>query len=227
MKPLPRPTRTIAKPPSKATGAWAVRSEIWVSKNDKPSVLRAKRAGPRSPSILAGHSASLKVDGNTLPVRKGFTHYPQKQGTYRYFKGDDELPSRITKLDGGGSVMFDALSWLAEQKVPLVRIDWTGAVDLTEPERPKVDRATIDFLEAEKLHPADFTIRSDGVVRLNSQLARQAAGLAMHRVRPLPSVLARRPATQQRSNFAHSGRVDQSPVRCGNDRNRADGPTAT
>jgi CRISP-associated protein Cas1 len=41
-----------------------------------------------------------------------------------------------------------------------------------EPERPKVDRAIIEFLKTETLHPADFVIRTDGVVRLNPQLAR-------------------------------------------------------
>jgi CRISP-associated protein Cas1 len=29
--------------------------------------------------------------------------------------------------------------------------------DLMEPERPNIDRAIVEFLKAEKLHPADFT----------------------------------------------------------------------
>jgi CRISP-associated protein Cas1 len=41
-----------------------------------------------------------------------------------------------------------------------------------EPERPKIDRMIIEFLKAEKLHPADFAIRRDGVVRLNPEMAR-------------------------------------------------------
>ena len=48
--------------------------------------------------------------------------------------------------------------------------------DLMEPERPKIDRAIIEFFKADKLHPADFTIRRDGVVRLNPQLARRVTG---------------------------------------------------
>jgi CRISP-associated protein Cas1 len=47
--------------------------------------------------------------------------------------------------------------------------------DLMEPERPKVDRAVLAFLRSEALHPADFTIREDGVVRLNPELAKQVA----------------------------------------------------
>ena len=42
--------------------------------------------------------------------------------------------------------------------------------DLMEPERPKVDRAVLAFLRTEALRPADFTIRADGVVRLNPEL---------------------------------------------------------
>jgi CRISP-associated protein Cas1 len=42
---------------------------------------------------------------------------------------------------------------------------------------PKVDRAVLGFLKSEALHPADFTIREDGVARLNPELARRVAGL--------------------------------------------------
>jgi CRISP-associated protein Cas1 len=31
-------------------------------------------------------------------------------------------------LDGSGSISFDALAWLSEQNVPLIRIDWQGNV---------------------------------------------------------------------------------------------------
>ena len=50
---------------------------------------------------------------------------------------------------------------------------------MMEPERPKVDRAVLGFLESEALHPADFTIREDGVVRLNPELARRVAQIAI------------------------------------------------
>jgi hypothetical protein len=66
-----------------------------------------------------------------------------------------------------------------------------------EPERPKIDRLIIEFLKVEKLHPADFTIRRDGVVRLNPQLARRVAGLITYLV--TPSALAKEVA---------SGRLD-------------------
>ena len=50
--------------------------------------------------------------------------------------------------------------------------------DMMEPERPKVDRVILGFLKSEALHPADFTIREDGVVRVNPQLATRVAGLS-------------------------------------------------
>ncbi len=40
-----------------------------------------------------------------------------------------------------------------------------------------MDRAVIGFLKSEALRPADFTIRGDGVVRLNPELARRVARL--------------------------------------------------
>ena len=47
--------------------------------------------------------------------------------------------------------------------------------DMMEPERPKVDGRCSTFLKSEALHPADFTIREDGVVRLNPELAQHVA----------------------------------------------------
>jgi CRISPR-associated protein Cas1 len=44
--------------------------------------------------------------------------------------------------------------------------------DLMEPERPKVDRAVLDFIEGQVFDPADFVIRSDGVCRINPEMAR-------------------------------------------------------
>jgi CRISPR/Cas system-associated endonuclease Cas1 len=44
--------------------------------------------------------------------------------------------------------------------------------DLMEAERPRVDRAVLDFVKATVFGPADFTIRSDGICRLNPQMAR-------------------------------------------------------
>jgi CRISPR/Cas system-associated endonuclease Cas1 len=49
--------------------------------------------------------------------------------------------------------------------------------DLMEPQRPIVDRKVLEFVQAHTFHPADFTIRSDGVCRLNPEMARYVAKL--------------------------------------------------
>jgi hypothetical protein len=41
--------------------------------------------------------------------------------------------------------------------------------DLMEPQRPIVDRKVLEFVQAQTFHPADFTMRSDGVCRLNPE----------------------------------------------------------
>ncbi len=70
-----------------------------------------------------------------------------------------------------------------DPKLGIMHHDRDGApafvFDLMEPERPKVDRTVLGFLKLEALHPADFTIREDGVVRLNPELARTVARLAI------------------------------------------------
>jgi CRISP-associated protein Cas1 len=108
--------------------AWATRSSMWRTRVEKASTPRTKRAKAAPALTLAGHGVSLRVVGGALTIQNGFTHYPQKRETIRYFKGDLSLPERIVLLDGSGSISFDVLSWLAEQKVSLIRIDWKGDI---------------------------------------------------------------------------------------------------
>jgi CRISPR-associated endonuclease Cas1 len=109
--------------------SWHDRAELWSGRFAKAICgPKPKRERPRTPLILSGHGVSLRIEGGSLAIRNGFTHYPQKQETYRFFKGDLSLPERIIVLGGSGSLSFDVLSWLAEQKASLVRIDWQGEV---------------------------------------------------------------------------------------------------
>ena len=48
--------------------------------------------------------------------------------------------------------------------------------DLREPERPKVDRKVLEFVRRNVFDPADFVIRTDGVCRLNPEMARCVVG---------------------------------------------------
>ena len=107
---------------------WATRSSMWQARVEKASARRTKRAKPPPAIILAGHGVSLRVENGSLTIQKGFTHYPQKREIIRYFRGDVALPERIILLDGSGSISFDVLSWLAEQKVSLIRINWKGDI---------------------------------------------------------------------------------------------------
>ncbi len=108
--------------------SWGRRSALWSGHTLKRFGRRAKRERQRAPLILAGHGVSLRVENGALTIRNGFTHYPQKQELYRYFKGELDIPERIILLEGSGSISFDVLSWLAEQDVSLIRIDWCGEV---------------------------------------------------------------------------------------------------
>ena len=107
---------------------WADRNEHWLTEGGQNQRRRAKRERSKEPLILCGHGVSLNIDRGTLSIRDGLTHYPQDRATYRLFQGDLALPPRIIMLDGSGSLSFDVIVWLAEQNIPLIRIDWKGDV---------------------------------------------------------------------------------------------------
>jgi CRISPR-associated endonuclease Cas1 len=56
-------------------------------------------------------------------------------------------------------------------------------LDFMEPLRPIVDREVLRFLQANTFKPGDFTLRSDGVCRLNPEMARRVVGLVMEGLR--------------------------------------------
>jgi CRISPR-associated protein Cas1 len=45
-------------------------------------------------------------------------------------------------------------------------------VDRMEPERPNIDRAVLNFVRGHLFDPSDFVLRTDGVCRLNPEMAR-------------------------------------------------------
>jgi CRISPR-associated protein Cas1 len=53
--------------------------------------------------------------------------------------------------------------------------------ELMEPERPAIDRKVLEFIKGHVFDPADFVIRSDGVCRLNPEMARCVVGLSIRR----------------------------------------------
>src|SRR5271169_4264601 len=107
---------------------WADRNQHWITEAQRTARPRRRRERQKEPLILCGHGVSLRVDGGTLLIRNGLTHYPQQREEFRFFKGDPAIPTRIILLDGSGCISFDVLDWLAQQGVALVRIDWKGEV---------------------------------------------------------------------------------------------------
>lgn len=107
---------------------WATRCDYWRHEIHQRVIPRRPRERAIEPIILCGHAVSIRVESGTLFIKNGFTHHPQKQETFRFYKGDLNLPTRIIMLDGSGSISFDVLTWLSEQGVSLIRIDWRGHV---------------------------------------------------------------------------------------------------
>lgn len=107
---------------------WSCRCWQWQDQSTRDRLPRAKNQRQPNPLILSGFGVSLRIEGGTLRIRNGFTHYPQKQEVYRFFKGDRDIPERIILLDSTGSISFDVLSWIAEQGVSLIQLDWRGQI---------------------------------------------------------------------------------------------------
>src|SRR5271166_2954045 len=105
--------------------AWADRSAYWQRQATwKPRRPHEKRK-VRS-LVLGGHGVRLRIDGGSLFVQNGFTHYPQKREEWRFFPGHPDLTSRIVVVDGSGAVTFHVLAWLATQQIPLIQPTFPG-----------------------------------------------------------------------------------------------------
>jgi hypothetical protein len=92
--------------------AWAERSAYWQQQATwKPRHPHQKRK-VRSPLVLGGHGVRLRIDGGSLFVQNGFSHFPQKREEWRFFPGHPDLPSRIVVVGADGALTFDVLEWL-------------------------------------------------------------------------------------------------------------------
>jgi len=105
---------------------WADRCIYWnnLIEADKPKRLRRERQS--HPLIITGEGLSITVDKKRLVIKSGNTHYPSKPSVWEFFKGELDLPPRIVVVDGSGNITLDALDWLADQGVPLIRIKFDG-----------------------------------------------------------------------------------------------------
>jgi CRISP-associated protein Cas1 len=146
---------TAIEPEISDSQNWAARSEFWHKHAGSLIGKRKRRERQTAPLILCGHGVSLRVEHGALVIRDGFTHYPQEQGRYRFFRGDLELPTRILLLDGSGTLSFDVLTWLAEQGVAPARVKWTGEVaTVASGNGFSADRAKVDWQSRTRVDPA-------------------------------------------------------------------------
>jgi CRISP-associated protein Cas1 len=107
---------------------WRDRCEYWRTYEPKRGKGRRPKYQYRQPIVLNGHGVKIRVDHDTLLIRTGLTHYPQKSEVIRLFPGDANLPDRIFVIDGSGGITFDAQDWMSEQRIGLVKLDWRGEI---------------------------------------------------------------------------------------------------
>ncbi len=114
--------------PSAETHEWAERCGYWLRALEAGTPKRKRRERESSPLVLVGHGLSMQVDGGSLLIRDGHTHFPAERREYRFFKGGLDLPPRIVIVDGSGNISLDALDWLAEQNIDLIRLGYDGRI---------------------------------------------------------------------------------------------------
>lgn len=166
-------------PPKDDESLWVERSELWLKHGASTRAPRGRRQRRSDHLILCGHGVSLRIQDGALVIRDGFTHYPQLDQTYRFFRGDLALPPRIVMLDGSGTVSFDVLTWLASQGVALVCLNWKGeAVSVLSAVGAVTDPAKLNWQKETRADNARrMAFSTDLIIR---KLARSIETLGAH-----------------------------------------------
>ena len=107
---------------------WSIRCAYWQSEYQNQIPKRKRRESAKTGLILTGNGLSINVDKGRLIVKDGFTHYPQKASRFEFFRGALDIPPRIVVVDGNGSISIDAIDWLNDQKVDLIRLAYGGRI---------------------------------------------------------------------------------------------------
>ena len=66
------------------------------------------------------------VTRGALVIRDGHTHHHQDVKEHLLFLGGLENPPRIVGVDGSGEITLNAIDWLAEENIALIRLHWDG-----------------------------------------------------------------------------------------------------
>ncbi|WP_018149234.1 CRISPR-associated endonuclease Cas1 [Henriciella marina] len=106
---------------------WSARSNYWLARSETCQSPRKRRERQKRPLILVGYGLSIKVEKGRLIIQDGTTHFPSKPVQHVFFKGSLDLPPRIVIIDGAGSITLDAVDWLTEQGIALIRIKYDGS----------------------------------------------------------------------------------------------------
>ncbi len=105
---------------------WSERCQHWEATAEAEKPDRKRREKQSAPLIITGYGFVISVDKKRLIIRGGITHYPQKVPEQVFYKGSLDLPPRILIVDGKGTISVDALDWMAEQGIALIRIKYDG-----------------------------------------------------------------------------------------------------
>lgn len=182
---------------------WRRRAEFWQGKV-VPSP-RRNRANAHEPLILSGHGIGLRINHGALVVRNGFTHYPQTREESRFFPGDWRQPSRIIVIDGDGSLTFDVLAWLAEQRIPLIQVDWRGHTRIVAGSNYAAEPRWVNVQRRVQSDPVQAMALSRWLI--TEKIARSAAALT----EALPSSAATRDALKEFAESTHE--IERHPPR--------------
>lgn len=110
---------------------WPDRCRHWLDQHIAGQPQRKRRERENRPLILTGEGLAVRVDKGCLLIKDGHTHYPSPKRAWRFFPGGLDLPPRIVLVDGSGQVTLDALDWLSDQSIPLIRLRWDGELGAT------------------------------------------------------------------------------------------------
>lgn len=134
---------------------WAERAKYWEGKDSgqTPWVkVLGRGTRQRLPLVLTGHGIRLRVERGALFVQNGFSYYPQKRQEWRLFPGEWRLPTRIVLVGASGSISLPVISWLNQQEIPLVILNWQGEIvsvignsqTAADPELAKAQREALE-----------------------------------------------------------------------------------
>jgi CRISP-associated protein Cas1 len=123
--------------------------------------------------VALRHGIRLRADGGGY--NRGATHPANAMLNYAYAVLIAQTQIRLI-VEG-----YDPTIGIMHEKKALRGINPGFALDHMEPMRPVVDRAVLKLIDEVTFTGADFSIQHDGVCRMNPELARRVAQLAMER----------------------------------------------